>query len=504
MRGTRIAWVRLLGLLVLLSGASRARAQAPSSELARQHLESGLQFYEQERYNQALNDFQIIVSSMGDTEYADDALLRIGQYYLEVEEDFAEAAKHFQTLLERYPTGDKAPGAYYYLGVVSLNSHLETAGVDDAMANFQRVIRLYPQSPFVPAALAATGAALERSGRWEEAIGAYYQVVSEHPNSAWAPSAQFAIGRSEARNGDPTQAMMDLQRVRNLYPDSEEAREALDFLTVLFRFYGLPELGRPVAFQVDPRFQTSMADRYDNVQAIRISPGGIHVLEEGRKRIVNLDWSGKLASTQSAAQPRGLSVDPRGTPIVANEKGLIVDGKPVALRVPEENGPKELEKVRAAARDRLGNLYVYDDDQKMILRFDSAGNLVGPFPDGNRREVLRLAVDPADNLVVLDNERTVTVFSPGGTRVASIERRAPRWELSKPVDVAIDPSGFLYVLDEDGAQLAVFDPSYQFVLLLTRQSLGGGALTKPITLDVDRAGDLYVYDDKTQSVIRLH
>jgi DNA-binding beta-propeller fold protein YncE len=98
----------------------------------------------------------------------------------------------------------------------------------------------------------------------------------------------------------------------------------------------------------------------------------------------------------------------------------------------------------------------------------------------------------------------VSVFSPGGTRVASIERRSPRWELRKPVDVAIDPSGYLYLLDEDDAQVAVFDPSYQFVLLLTRQSLGGGALTKPITLDVDRAGDLYVYDDKTQSVVRLH
>jgi DNA-binding beta-propeller fold protein YncE len=297
--------------------------------------------------------------------------------------------------------------------------------------------------------------------------------------------------------------MLELQRVRNLYPESEEAKQALDFLTVLYRFYALPELGRPVAFQVDSRFQTSMADRYDKVQAIRISPSGIHVLEEGRKRIVNLDWSGKLASTQSAAQPRSLSVDSRGTPIVANEKGLIVDGKPVVLRISKEQGPKELEKVRAAVRDRLGNLYVYDDDQKAILRFDSAGTFAGAFPDANRREVLRLAVDPADNLVVLDNERSVTVFSPGGTRVASIERRAPRWELKKPVDVAIDPSGYLYVLDEDEAQLAVFDPSYQFVLLLTRQSLGG-TLTKPITLDVDRAGDLYVYDDQTKSVVRLH
>ena len=500
MRGTRS--VRI-GLLVLVAGAKALWAQAPS-ELARQHLESGLQFYEQQRYNQALNDFQIIVSSMGDTEYADDALLRIGQYYLEVEENFAEAATNFQTLLERYPTGDKAPGAYYYLGVVSLRSHLETDGVDDAMANFQRVIRLYPQSPFVPAALAATGDALERSGRWDEAIGAYYRVVSDYPNSDWAAGAQLAIGRAEARKGDPTQAMLELQEVRNRYPESDEAKAALDLLTLLFRFYALPELGRPVALQVDSGFHTSMADRFDKVQAIRIGSDGIYVLEEGRKRIIHFDWSGKLVGTQSAAQPRGLSVDPRGKPIVANEKGLIIDGSPMMLRVPDKDGPKELAKIRAAARDRLGNLYVYDDDQKAVLRFDTSGTLVGPFPDGNRREVMRMAVDPADNVVILDEDRTVTVYSPSGTRLASIERRTPRWELKKPVDVAMDPSGYLYVLDEDEAQLAVFDPSYQFVLILTRQSLGGGTLEKPITLDADRAGDLYVYDDKAQTVVRLH
>lgn len=501
MRGTRVG---LIPMCVLLTGAIPALAQAPS-DLARQHLESGLQFYEQQRYNQALNDFQIIVSSMGDTEYADDALLRIGQYYLEVEGNLTEAAQNFQTLLERYPTGDKAPGAYYYLGMVALGSSLETEGVDDAMANFQRVIRLYPQSPFVPAALAATGAALGRSHRWDEAIAAYYRVVSEHPNSPWAAGAQLALGRATARSGDREQAMMELQRVRNRYPDSEEAKQALDFLTVLYRFYVLPELGRPVTYQLDSRFETSMGDRYDDVLALRLSSDGVHVLERGRKRLINLDRSGQLVGTQSAADPRGLSVDTRGTTIVANEKQVIVGTTPMVLSIPDNDGPKPLERVRAAARDRLGDLYVWDDDENKIFRFDSEGQLKGPFPDNTERDVLRLEVDPAGNLVILDeDDRSVQVFSPRGVRVANIQRRAGGWELRRPADIAIDDSGYLYVLDEDEAQLAVFDPSYQFVMLLPRQSLGGGALDEPITLDVDPSGDLYVYDDDAKSVVRLH
>jgi hypothetical protein len=77
-------------------GASASQAQAPS-DLARQHLESGIQFYEQQRYNQALNDFQIIVTSMANTEFADDALLRIGRYYLDIEEDFGRAKDNLDT-----------------------------------------------------------------------------------------------------------------------------------------------------------------------------------------------------------------------------------------------------------------------------------------------------------------------------------------------------------------------------------------------------------------------
>ena len=50
-----------LTLLVFVSVASRIGAQAQSTETARKHLESGIQFYEQGQYKQALNDFEIVV-----------------------------------------------------------------------------------------------------------------------------------------------------------------------------------------------------------------------------------------------------------------------------------------------------------------------------------------------------------------------------------------------------------------------------------------------------------
>lgn len=224
---------------VFLFSTTAVFGQGASTELARQHLESGTQFYEQGRFNQALNDFQIIVTSMADTEYADDALLRIGRYYLDIEEDFAQAKQNLDAVLQGYPTGNAAPGAYYYLGEVVFRSDRTGRAIDDALANYQRVF-IYADNPWIPAALYSTGRALERQGKFQEAVDAYYQVIVDHPRSEWSAGALLGVGRSSVRQGEPIEAMAQFQEVRNVYPETGEAEAALDWLTLLFRFYGAP------------------------------------------------------------------------------------------------------------------------------------------------------------------------------------------------------------------------------------------------------------------------
>jgi TolA-binding protein len=496
--------VNALTMAYLLGFGVSLDAQTQSTETARKHLESGVQFYEQARYKQALNDFEIVVS-MGDPDYADDALLRIGEYYLDVEEDFAKAREYFDRVLQNYPTKDAAPGAYYYMGMVTLRSSFGAQALDDAVANFQRVLRLYPQSPWVPAALRATGLALERRGSWEEALDSYFRVMAEYPDSRWAAGAQLALGRCLVRLGDPVQGMVEIQMVRDRYPNAGEADEALDWLTHLFRLYGYPELGRPVSYRTDPAFDPKMKDKFKDIESIKISAQGVQVLERGRKRVLTFETNGRLAGTKSAADPKGMVVDPRGVLVIANEKGLLIGERPVILSVPEEKGPKPLENVRAAVRDRLGDTFVYDNKQKKVLRFGPEGKVKGSFPDSTPREVMRLELDRNGNIIFLEKkDRTVAVYSPAGRRIARIQPRGEKWDLKKPTDFAVDPAGYFYLLDEDLAEIIVFDPSYKFVTKLGSQSLGGGILEKPVALDVDGSGDIYVYDDDEKAILRFH
>ncbi len=498
--------LRLRGASVgsLLLVASVVLGQGASTELARQHLESGTQFYEQGRYNQALNDFQIIVSSMADTEYADDALLRIGRYYLDIEEDFAQAKENLDALLQGYPTGNAAPGAYYYLGEVVFRSDRTGRSIDDALANYQRVF-IYADNPWIPAALYSTGRALERQGKFQEAVDAYFQVIVDHPRSDWSAGALLGVGRSSVRQGEPIEAMTQFQEVRNVYPESGEAEASLDWLTLLYRFYGAPLLGQPVLFRRDDSFKVAMSDGFKDVKALRISDSGIHVLERGRKRVVTFDRAGQLAGTRGAANAHGLAVDPRGQVVIANEKGLVLDGVAKSFTVQGKDGPEPLDKIRWAVRDRLGEIYIYDDKRKRILRFDENGGALGSFPDATPREVLAMDVDQRGNIVLLEKkDREVMVYTPDGRALARIPTKRGQLNFKKAADIALDPAGYLYILDEDQAQIAVFDGAYQYLTTLTTQSLGSGALQKPLTLDVDASGDLYVYDDKAKAIVRLH
>ena len=101
-------------------------------------------------------------------------------------------------------------------------------------------------------------------------------------------------------------------------------------------------------------------------------------------------------------------------------------------------------------------------------------------------------------------DRNVTVYSQEGRAVAKIVTKRGQLNMKRAADIALDPAGYLYILDQDSSQVAVFDAAYQFLTVLSPQSLGAGALEKPLTLDVDASGDLYVYDDKAKAIVRLH
>ena len=129
--------------VVLLAAASVAAQESPDVQ-ARRLLEDGRTYWAQGKLKQALDNFQTVVTSFPQTPSVGLALLEIGRYRMEVEGDLEKARVAFEQVSKQYAQSEGAPGAYYYLGRLTLARAVTAVDLDDALAQLTRVHRLYP------------------------------------------------------------------------------------------------------------------------------------------------------------------------------------------------------------------------------------------------------------------------------------------------------------------------------------------------------------------------
>ena len=97
-----------------------AAAQQSPEDQARRLLDDGRTYRAQGKAKQALDNFNIVVSSFPGTEAVGDALLEIGRYRAEVEGDSDKARAAFEQVTKEHARGGAAAGAYYNLGLLTL------------------------------------------------------------------------------------------------------------------------------------------------------------------------------------------------------------------------------------------------------------------------------------------------------------------------------------------------------------------------------------------------
>ena len=488
---------RFLWLAAALLLPTAARAQSSPEQQARSLLDDGRAYFAQGKYKQALDNFNTIVSSFPNTESVDDALLEIGRYQADVEGEVEKARASFESVAKRFPQSDSAPGAYHYLGLLTLDKAKGAAELDDALAQFTRVQRLYPKSEWVPRSLSATGLVHRKAGRLSDAVEMQRRVALEYPTSDAAVSAEFQVGHCLALLGEARAAMEAFQQVRNHHADSEWAARALERITALYR---LSEGARPF-FGLDASFSVGSGDVTKDVHAILMTPARtLWIASNKVKAAVPYDKDAKMGASLAAEDPRSLGLTPRGEVIVAARLAARFGKELKSFAVPG-NKPGELEpldRISAALMLPAGDVLVADEKKKHVYRYGPGWDYKGPFPDAKEREVIRLALDSEGGIVLLDSEeKSVRVFDENGKALRALAAKGPGYELKKPSDVAVDAARNLYVADEESGVM-VFGADGR---LLT--ALSGEELRRPKALALEPAGALLVYDDRSQRVLRF-
>jgi TolA-binding protein len=489
---------RVLLLAIVALVGVRAGAQASPDEQALGLLEDGRGYWAKQQYKQALDNFNTIVSGFQQTDSVDDAWLEIGRYHLEVENDPDKAREAFDRVAKSYPQSDGAPGAYYYLGLLTMNRALAPAQIDDALAQFGRVQRLYPRSDWVPRALYAAGLAQRKAGRYAEAVESERRVSLEHPTSDVAAAAQFQIGHCLALLGEYRQAMEEFQHVRNRFPESPFAGQALLRTTALYRLFG----GDKPTFAVDPAYAPAAGDLLKDVAAILMTPERTLWIASGKvKSAVPVALDGTRGASLPGEDLRGLTLSPRNEVVLAARSAVRIGPRDIKSFAAPGDKPGELEtldRIEAAALTQGGSVLIADGKHKRVLRYDAGFEWTGVFPDARPHEVRRIVLDGEGGIVLLDSdEKSVRVYDEAGKLLRSIPARGAGYELKKPLDVAIDPFRNAYVADGESGVL-VFSPAGALLLTLATPEL-----RKPSAITLDGDGSVLTYDDKAERIVRF-
>jgi TolA-binding protein len=471
-------------------------AQGNTEEFARRQYESGVTFMQNGRYAEALKDFQAVLESFARSSVADDALLQIALYQLEVPHDTAAAQGAVERLLKDYPETDSAPMAYVLSGRIALAKGRAPSDVDAALASFERVPRLFPNDEAVPAAGFYAGDTLRIVRRTDEALERFRRVSMEYPRSVWAARARIGAGLCLVAGDRAPRALEELQRVRVQVPDSAEAADALNLNTILYRLYVRAPAQPPYAFSA--RFAGTDGAKLKDIVGVQFDPSG-NLLVGHKLGVSVFDAKGKLLRTASAEEPSAFFLDERQRLVTVRKDALIADrGEVTRLSMPTQDKPKAIEEIPSALTMSNGMRLIADRKGKQVLRFAPTGTFMNKFAGVDAE---RIALNQLDDVAMIDREKkTVVITDRDGKPLGTIAQKGTGYEFDNPIDLTYDAFGHIYVLDRGRASVFVFSPRYRLLTTITIPEKSPGAFPKAQAFAIDRAGRMYIYDDRAQTI----
>jgi outer membrane protein assembly factor BamD (BamD/ComL family) len=495
------SFVATVALAALAVTSLSGQAPGTPEEFARRQFESGLEFLRTGRATEALKDFRAVVESYPATSVADDALLAIARYELEVQRDYDAAQATAESLLKKFPSSDSVGMAYVIAGQAMVAQSMTPANVDAALASFERVPRLFAGTEAVAPALFAAGDTLRRLDRCVEALNRFMRVEMEYPRTRWASLARVSGASCETTAGRPIDALAMLQRAIDANPAGPDAAAARALNTILYRLYvRAPALP---AWTASERVIAGPGGRLRDVHGLFVGTDGL--LFVGHKTgVVVLDPKGTaVRSLSAAAEARAMFVDARNRVLIAQRAVLQPEGGTgtgpslVTLTVPRDGAQTRIvDDIAAVAVLSSGDRLVADRGQRAVYRFDADGKYLASFATGR---ISRIAVGPSDEVALLDrDQKQVALVDRGGKALGRIAGKGAGWALDSPADLAFDAFGHVYVLDR--TSVLVFARDGRLVTTFTPQAASPGAFRSGGALAVDGAGRLYVYDERAERV----
>ena len=232
-----------LAVVALLSGCSWFNSRPSTVPPAAKLYEDGERLLQNGRYEQAREAFSRLVERHPESELVPVASFLIGETYFRAEE-YEKAGKEFESFVTLYPSHAIADLGQYRLA----RSYFDRMPIIErdqgvsakALAEFQKLIRLYPESRYAPDAIAKIEVCRLRLAQKELWVADYYvkrnnfqaalqrydAVLKEYARTTVVPEALYQKADVLIRLGKTDDAAQVLRRLLEQYPQSDWSARA--------------------------------------------------------------------------------------------------------------------------------------------------------------------------------------------------------------------------------------------------------------------------------------
>ena len=480
-------WMRSLSLLFTLS----LTLVAQDGEMAERLFLSGERAYATRSYAEAFDTWGQLLQSSPKSIFAAEALLRMARHRLEVDKKPEEAL----LLLERLKTDHiKTPFAAEGLllrgTILAARSH-KPQELKEAIAEFNRVLDLFPDHEAVQNAHYQLGMAFRIQGQWGRALQQFTEVMRLDPTAPAAPKAQLQAAEVLDILGDLPGCLRLLQGIRNQFPQTPEAAEAEWRMAVRVKL----RLQKPPLKSVG-LWPQGKQKWLKTPTLLAMNPtGGLIIYQDALDQAFLLKGTELVPVGPGGRSAKALVAGPEGqTWVVSAKQGLVrQDGTARALGT--------LTSPTGAFLDAWGNLWVGDSKASAIALIPPEGDArtlpspsaVGLVPMPNGGAVL--ASDTNRSLMYLDPAGQPRLTVPYGKDFPAPFRYV--------IALCSDPLGHVAaIVDGDFEGVAIWGPDGSLLRSATFKSLGINGKFRALALD--RQGDLILADRYNDVLIRLN
>jgi TolA-binding protein len=462
--------------------------------------------------------------------HAADALLRLAEMVYPVSrwseigtatvKRIDEAAKLFERIVRKHRSSPQAPRALVKLGYLSLEPANPEFDIAAACDRFSTSTRLYPESRAAAAARFSSGMCESLRERPAQAAREFKRLLDERPDSRFAPDALYRFGVALSHLDEPHEAMLALQEVRSRHPGTPQAKEALDRLTLLHRLRILPEAAGAGEGSSGERPSGTLLYRYD--KSYGFAGGGTTVATIRGSSDIAIDTQGRVivASRKSPGvfrlSPKGAiqdRIDHPGPEFIAVGEGraVYISGRnQIAVNSRNWSGAdlrgregRPVRKFGPIALDPAGRVYLLDPSDNSLLVFDSSRRLVGSVrpPAGQKGRFVDVAAGEDGGVYVLDGRARTVIKLHQGEVTGSVS--LADLGTDRPVALAVDALGDLFVLDGGTGWIFVADPGGRRIDVVRPPKQVTSRLGVPAALAVDSTGRIYLCGRKSGRVVRF-